>query len=217
MRTTRPAAAPARRRNRSACPARPPGPIGWGGCGRRRDRGQSSSASCRTRQAAPCTTRRDRDRGVLYMAQLAWSGNWQMSFGRDPGGDRTRPNQLALAAELGMRFDCGGALALPPGASFALPEVAFTAAGDLDDAANQLHRYQRSAIPRRPAGDPLLVQFNSWYPFSENVSAGELKRAADVAAQLGIEAFVLDSGWYNKKDWSRELGDYQPNLAKFPN
>jgi alpha-galactosidase len=161
---------------------------------------------------------RDRDRGVLYMAQLAWSGNWQMSFGRDPGGDRTRPNQLALAAELGMRFDFGGALALPPGASFALPEVAFTAtAGDLDDAANQLHRYQRSAIPRRPAGDPLLVQFNSWYPFSENVSAGELKRAADVAAQLGIEAFVLDSGWYNKKDWSRELGDYQPNLAKFPN
>jgi alpha-galactosidase len=161
---------------------------------------------------------RDRDRGVLYMAQLAWSGNWEMTFGRAPGGDRTRPNQLGLTAELGMRFDSGGALLLPPGASFTLPEVAFTAtAGDLDDAANQLHRYQRSVIPRRPAGDPLLVQFNSWYPYGENVSAGELKRAADVAAQLGVEAFVLDSGWYNIHDWSRELGDYQPNAAKFPN
>jgi len=161
---------------------------------------------------------RDRDRGVLYMAQLAWSGNWQMSFGRDPAGDRIRPDQLALTAELGMRFDFGGALALPPGAPFTLPEVAFTAtAGDLDDAANQLHRYQRSVIPRRPAGDPLLAQFNSWYPFSENVSASELERTADVAAKLGIEAFVLDSGWYNKKDWSRDLGDYQPNPAKFPN
>ena len=200
----------------------------WGGWGQERqlateplsvgrrvftaDRGRSTNGY------APWFALRDRDRGVLYMAQLAWSGNWQMSFGRDPGGDRIRPNQLALAAELGMRFDFGGALALPPGASFALPEVAFTAtAGDLDDAANQLHRYQRSVIPRRPAGDPLLVEFNSWYPFSEDVSTGDLERAADVAAQLGIEAFVLDSGWYNKKDWSRELGDYQPNLAKFPN
>ena len=160
---------------------------------------------------------RDRDRGVWYMAQLAWSGNWQMSFGRDPAGDRIRPNQLGLAAELGMRFDFGGALALEPGASFALPEVAFTAAaGDLDDAANQLHRYQRRIIPRRPAGDPLLVQFNSWYPLSENVSTAALEREADAAAGLGIEAFVLDSGWYSKQDWSRELGDYQPNPAKFP-
>lgn len=200
----------------------------WGGWGQERqlsteplsigrrvftaDRGRSTNGY------APWFALRDRDRGVLYMAQLAWSGNWQMSFGRDPGGDRTRPSQLALTAELGMRFDSGGALALPPGASLALPEVAFTAtAGDLDDAANQLHRYQRSAIPHRPAGDPLLVQFNSWYPFSEDVSAGALMPAADAAAQLGVEAFVLDSGWYNKKDWSRELGDYLPNPAKFPN
>ena len=161
---------------------------------------------------------RDRGRGVLYMAQLAWSGNWQMSFGRDPGGGSIRPNQLGLTAELGMRFDFGGALTLLPGASFTLPEVAFTATlGDLDDAANQLHRYQRSVIPRRPAGDPLLVQFNSWYPFSEYVSAAKLERAADVAAQIGIEAFVLDSGWFSQQDWSRELGDYQPNLGKFPN
>ncbi len=160
---------------------------------------------------------RDRDRGVTYMAQLAYSGNWQMSFGREPGGDRTRPKQLALTAELGMRFDFGGALALPPGASFTLPDVAFTATdGNLDDAANQLHRYQRSVIPRRPAGDPLLVHFNSWYPFSEDVSADSLKPTVDAAAQLSMEAFVLDSGWYNTKDWSRELGDYVPNAAKFP-
>lgn len=156
--------------------------------------------------------------GLRYMAQLAWSGNWQMSFGRNPGGDRIRPNQLAIDAQMGMRFALGGGLELPPGASFTLPAVAFTAtAGDLDDAANQLHRYQRSVIPRRPAGDPLLVQFNSWYPFSENVSEGALERAADAAARLGVEAFVVDSGWYTQKDWSRELGDYQTNPAKFPN
>jgi len=166
---------------------------------------------------APWFALHDRNRGVIYLAQLAWSGNWQMSFDRLPGGDRMRPDQLPLNAELGMRFDFGGALALEPGASFDLPEAAFTAAsGDLDDAANRMHRYQRTVIPHRPAGDPLLVQYNTWYPFSEDVSTEKLKRAADVAAEIGVEAFVLDSGWYDHEDWSRELGDYQVNTAKFP-
>ncbi|HLY17641.1 MAG TPA: alpha-galactosidase [Bryobacteraceae bacterium] len=162
---------------------------------------------------------RDRGRGVVYVAQLAWSGNWHMSFDRPPAAGSQKANQAPLAVEMGMRFDFGGALALPPGASFALPEAAFTASdGDLDDAANRLHRYQRqNVIPHRPAGDPLLVQFNSWYPLAEKVPLQELKHSADVAAELGVEAFVLDSGWYVKQDWSRELGDYQANAAKFPN
>ena len=90
---------------------------------------------------------RDRDRGVTYMAQLAWSGNWQMSFRRDPGGDRMGLGQLPLNVEMGMQFDFGGPLTLKPGSTFVLPQAVFTAtAGDLDDAANQLHRYQRSVI-----------------------------------------------------------------------
>jgi alpha-galactosidase len=201
----------------------------WGGWGQERqvateelrigrrvflsDRGRSTNGY------APWFALRNRSLGVLYLAQLAWSGNWRMSFGRAPAADRVLPEQLDLAVDLGMRFDFGGALALQPGESFQLPEAAFTAtAGDLDDAANQMHRYQRQyVIPPRPAGEPLLVQFNSWYPFQGDPAIADMKRAADLAAELGSEVFVLDSGWYNRKDWSRELGDYQPNPAKFPN
>ena len=176
------------------------------------DRGRSTNGY------SPWFALRNDSLGTLYLAQLAWSGNWLMSFDRAPGADRTRPDQLPLSAQLGMRFDFGGALALEPGTSFALPAVAFTATGgDLDDGTNHLHRYQRSLLPHRPAGDPLLVQFNSWYPFGDNINAAELKRAAERAAQLGIEVFIVDSGWYNKSDWSRELGDYQVNRVKFPN
>ncbi|MBI4657678.1 MAG: discoidin domain-containing protein [Verrucomicrobia bacterium] len=66
--------------------------------------------------------------------------------------------------ELVIRFDSGGPLVLPPGDTFQAPLVAFTtAAGDLDEAANQMHRYQRQfVIPHTPANDPLLVQSNSW-------------------------------------------------------
>ncbi len=176
------------------------------------DRGRSTNGY------VPWFGLRNRALRTMYMAQLAWSGNWRMSFDRAPSAGRVLLNQMPLAVDLGMCFDADGALTLPPGASFELPEVAFTAtAGDLDDATNQLHRYQRLfVIPHRPAGDPLMVQFNSWYPFAEKVPLEELKRSADVAAELGIETYVLDSGWYTRQDWSRELGDYQPNPTKFP-
>jgi hypothetical protein len=100
-----------------------------------------------------------------FLAQLAYSGNWEMRFARRPDGRALQEENLQVS--LGMRPDFGGPLELPPGESFALPLVAFTAtAGNLDDGANQLHRYQRRyVVPRTKTNDPLLVQFNSWYPF----------------------------------------------------
>lgn len=156
------------------------------------------------------------DLGLRYLAQLAYSGNWAMRFERYPSGPDISAE--ALNVSLGMRFDFGGPLTVLPGESFLLPSVAFTAtAGDSDDAANQLHRYQRQfVVPRTPTNDPLLVQFNSWYPFQGKMNVREMKRCADVAAQLGAEVFVLDAGWFSGKNWSRELGDWTVNRAEFP-
>jgi alpha-galactosidase len=155
--------------------------------------------------------------GTRFMAQLAWSGNWQMQFNRAPTDKPLKRDPLQV--ELGIRFDFGGALTLPPGRSFETPPVAFTAStGDLDEAANHLHRYQREFIAARtPTNDPLLVQFNSWYPFQGKMTVGDMKRCADVAAELGAEVFVLDAGWFNKTNWSAELGDWQADPVAFPN
>jgi alpha-galactosidase len=49
------------------------------------------------------------------------------------------------------------------------------------------------------------------------MNVAEMKRCADLAAKLGAEVFVLDAGWYNKKDWSKELGDYHADTVAFPN
>jgi alpha-galactosidase len=154
--------------------------------------------------------------GVRYLAQLAYSGNWQMTFERRP--DHRPVEQTDLKVELGLRFDFGGPLSLQPGQSFTLPAVAMTAtAGDLDDAANQMHRFQRQhIIPRCPANDPPLVQFNSWYPFPGKMNVADMKRCAEIAAELGAEVFVLDAGWFNKTNWERELGDWQADAVAFP-
>src|SRR5438067_1979102 len=82
--------------------------------------------------------------GVRYVGELAYSGNWKLQCERVAGSGNTLLPQTDLAASLGTQYDFEGALALAPGASRNLPEVAFTAsAGDLDEAANQMHRYQR--------------------------------------------------------------------------
>ena len=199
----------------------------WGGWGQERqlmterlgpgtrsfvsDRGRS------TRLFSPWFCLRNQTLGTRFLAQLAWSGNWQMQFERPPT-DRPLEDD-PLRAELGVRFDFGGALTLAPGQSYAAPQVAFTAtAGGLDDAANQLHRYQRRFVAAHsPGNDPLLVQFNSWYPFPGKMTLADMKRCLDAAAGLGAEVFVLDAGWFNKTDWSAELGDWQADPVAFPN
>jgi alpha-galactosidase len=151
-----------------------------------------------------------------FMAQLSYSGNWEMRFTRRPGS-RPLPEEN-LQVSLGMRPDFGGPLELSPGDSFALPPVAFTATGgNLDDGANQLHRYQRRyVVPRTKSNEPLLVQFNSWYPFPGKMLVEDMKRCADVAARMGAEVFVLDAGWFSSKNWSRELGDWTVNREEYP-
>ena len=117
-----------------------------------------------------------------------------------------------------MHNDFGGPLTLAPGDIITLPRAVFTAtAGDLDDAANQMHRYQRTyLVPRVRTNQPPLVQFNTWFPLGPKVDISNTIQAADAASVAGAEVYVLDSGWYGSGDWERTLGDYEPDPRKFP-
>ena len=167
----------------------------------------------------PWLSLRNERSGIEYIAELAWSGNWSMEIERHPGAAAARLRDQPLAVRMEMRHDFGGSLALAPGDEFALPRVALTAStGTLDDAANQMHRWQRAHVmPRSATNTPLLVQFNSWYPYGAAVTAENMMRAADAAAALGAEVYIMDSGWYTSGDWTRTLGDYQANRQAFPN
>ncbi|MCL2660249.1 MAG: alpha-galactosidase [Acidobacteriaceae bacterium] len=161
-----------------------------------------------------------------YLAQLAYSGNWAMSFDRAPLHDGLKIADAGLHASMGMQFDFGGPLQLNVGESFRLPAVAFTASGgDLDDAANQMHRYQRQyAFKIDAANEPPLVQFNTSFQFNhifqpfQKQTVANLKQSADLAAKIGAEVYVVDAGWYSNADsWNTKLGDWQPDPAVFPN
>lgn len=134
---------------------------------------------------------------VRYAAQLATSGNWQLDFDAPQDTRHSPLSESPLHVTLGSHFDFGGAARLAPNDVLALPAVAFTATtGDLDDAANNLHRYQRTVIAHTSTNTPPLIVFNTWQMMRRNPTADQVKHYADLIAPIGIEGLVIDSGWF---------------------
>jgi hypothetical protein len=102
---------------------------------------------------------------------------------------------------------------LPPGGTFETPTIFIGAfAGGPDGAGNTLRRWVRAALGNqrtlRDPSYPLLVN-NSW---GSGMAVDETlaQRMIADSAQLGLEMFHLDAGWF------RGVGDWQPDPAKFP-
>jgi alpha-galactosidase len=187
----------------------------------RLDESQRTFVSTRGRSSAiysPWFALRNNDLRVYYMGQLAYSGNWQMTFER-----QQRYGKIGglgpVEVDLGMRFDFGGALTLDPGKSFLVPRAAFTASGgDLDDTLNRLHRYQRQHVmPALRAGSPLPTLFNPFFAYLYDMPVELMKKTADIAAEIGLEFFVLDAGWSRKENGRPIAGDWGVDSGNFPN
>jgi alpha-galactosidase len=76
-----------------------------------------------------------------------------------------------------------------------------------------------SAAPAAAAGQPELrpVLYNSWEATGFAVSDDGQARLAELAAQIGVECFVVDDGWFAGRNNDRAgLGDWTPDPAKFP-
>jgi hypothetical protein len=102
---------------------------------------------------------------------------------------------------------------LPPGGTFETPVVFIGAfEGGPDGAGNILRRWVRAELnnPRtvRDPSYPLLVN-NSWGS-GMGVNESLAQRMITESAQLGLEMFHLDAGWF------RDVGDWHANPEKFP-
>jgi hypothetical protein len=101
---------------------------------------------------------------------------------------------------------------LQPGEEFLTPG-AFVGVfrGDWDEASFRTHRFAEAALARQvpdPEKFPYVI-WDSW-GYDQYLDERTLRRAARVAARLGIEVFVLDLGW------ARAIGDWRADPAKFP-
>jgi alpha-galactosidase len=147
-----------------------------------------------------------------YVCEIAWSGNWTL---------RVVPCDDGAVLHGGLN-NWGFGHRLRPGGSLPLPDVLFGRfEGDLNTATQRLHDYRRA---RRPDPDRIVpVQFNSWYAYFGEPTAGALLAQVPLVQRLGCEAFVIDAGWYETDDgvsagdWAARTGDWRTSRARFPN
>ena len=108
---------------------------------------------------------------------------------------------------------------LLPGDCFETPEavLAFSNRG-FDGLSQRMHRFVNSCIvPQYWQGRPRPVLYNSWEGCMFDFNHRRLAGLAKDAKELGCELFVLDDGWFGKRnDDKAGLGDYEVNSQKLP-
>lgn len=140
---------------------------------------------------------------------LEWSGAWRL--------DVKRANGLTFiqGGIDGLRAD------VKPGEIITGPRrfIGFYR-GDLDDAANASHEFARDYLMRPHPDNFPWTQYNTWYAYYTDLNEEQLKREVDHAAELGVELFYIDAGWYAGSptvgDFGWGLGTWRENLQKFP-
>ncbi len=82
--------------------------------------------------------------------------------------------------------------------------------GDWDEAAYRTQRFVE-AVLAQPVPDEQFpyVMYNTW-GYDQDINENLLRRAAEIAAFLGVEVFVVDLGW------ARQIGEWDDDRGKFP-
>ncbi|HTG67679.1 MAG TPA: alpha-galactosidase [Candidatus Udaeobacter sp.] len=150
------------------------------------------------------------DQGEVYGFSLVYSGNFAAQAEVDPF-------QTARVS-IGINpFDFGWLL--EPGESFQTPEavMVYSAAG-IGEMSRTYHKLYRTRLCRgihRDRVRPILV--NNWEATYFDFDAAKIEAIAKAGSELGIELFVLDDGWFGKRDDDRtSLGDWTVDRRKLP-
>ena len=159
---------------------------------------------------ALCDKEATRDRGDVLGAMLVYSGNHRFQINVDPYDN--------------MRIMCGindedFAWTLAQGETFQTPEclLCFSFEG-IGGMSRSYHDFLNAHIlPQQFLRGSRPVLINSWESTYFNFDEAKLLNIAKNAKEAGIELFVLDDGWFGKRnDDTSSLGDWYPNPEKLP-
>lgn len=148
------------------------------------------------------------EQGKVWFGILAWSGNWKM--------EAEVTDFASTRVHIGIN-DWDFAWRLNGGETFTTPPAlaGFTADG-FGSASRKLHDHIRDRL--LPHGKSLhKVLYNSWEATAFDVDEASQAALAEIAAEIGVEIFVVDDGWFHgRKDDRAGLGDWWPDEKKFP-
>ena len=148
--------------------------------------------------------------GEAYGFTLIYSGN----FTAQAELTQFCQTRAQIGIEAGSFAHC-----LSTESEFDAPEAVLVYSGDgLGGMSRTFHRLFTDHLIRskyRYAERPVLI--NNWEATYFDFDLEKLKTIADEASRLGIELFVLDDGWFGKRDSDNcSLGDWVPDQRKLP-
>lgn len=148
--------------------------------------------------------------GEVYGVSLVYSGNFIAEAEVEQFG-MTR-------LQIGLNpFDFSWHL--EPGESFQTPEAVLVYSNEgLGGMSREYHRLYRTRLCRGQHRDrerPILV--NNWEATYFDFNADKIEAIAQAGSKLGIELFVLDDGWFGRRDRDNSsLGDWFEDRRKLP-
>ena len=148
--------------------------------------------------------------GEVFGLHLGWSGDHRMM------AERLRDGRIQLQAGELLR---PGEIILGEGQPYRSPtlHMARSDAG-LNGLSDRIHPYVRQTVlGGRRSAKPRPVHYNSWEAVYFDHDLARLKALAERAAQVGVERFVLDDGWFKGRPNDRSgLGDWSVDPVKYP-
>lgn len=154
--------------------------------------------------AAPVLACRNKQNGLITVFHAIPNCQWKMLCRRSVLGQKL----TAAVVEIGLE-DSSLSLTVAPGETVALPEIICYRtrnAADLD--APILHEVCRELYTPRK----LPIMYNTWLLEFDHIDIDNIYRQVDTAAEIGIEYFVIDAGWFgNGRTWDQCIGDWVEN------
>lgn len=150
------------------------------------------------------------EHGLCYGAALVYSGNFLAA------AERTQLEHNRLTLGINPSHFCW---TLEPGERFTAPEAAMVCSPNgFGQMSRRFHRAIRENLIRDPlAGRRRPVLINNWEATEAGFDEEKLVDIARSAAPLGIDLFVMDDGWFGKRDDDNtSLGDWTVNENKLP-
>lgn len=152
----------------------------------------------------------DINQGHVYAANLVYSGNFLSQVEVDEW-DKTRLmigiNPTHFSWELKTND------------SFTTPEavLSFSDKG-LNGLSKQVGKFvERHIIDRKWSTESRPIVFNNWEATYFDFDQNKLLELAKDSKELGMECFVVDDGWFGRRDNDRSsLGDWYYDTKKFP-
>lgn len=156
------------------------------------------------------TKNADEDNGEIYGFSLVYSGNFLAEVEVDQFS--------CTRVQMGINpFDFNWELAA--GETFETPEVVmvYTDAG-LGDMSRTYHKLYRERLCRgRYQFEERPILINNWEATYFDFTAEKIEKIAMAGKALGMELFVLDDGWFGKRDSDNcSLGDWTVDKRKLP-